>query len=208
MSEDPYQKFYKTWLEATKGYMGPWLQSQTGNEEPKSEVPFFGKDWMAQSNEFFQRMLWFPPFSLIQGTAGPVMQNYARYSEIAGMSFELYQKWVNLYLEFSRAMTDVVGKLNVRFLASGGSSDPKQSYGIWLEELTQAMDKMLRDEETASKMASFLSSLMDLKKQSDTFMESYYKMMNIPTKTEMDRVYKELYDLKKAIRALKKNSSS
>jgi polyhydroxyalkanoate synthase subunit PhaE len=197
MSEDPFQKFYKSWIDSTKSYVAPWLSASSETEEKAST------DFMRQSNSFFERMLWFPPFSVIQGTAGPATQYYAKYSEIASSSIALYQKWLNIYLDFSRAMTEAITKFNTRFIA-GSSVDAKQSYALWLEEATEAMDKLLKDPEVASKLASFLSSLMDLKSQSDAFMETYYKMMNIPTRTEMDRAYKEIYDLKKIVRRLRK----
>ncbi len=209
MSEDPYQKFYKAWIDATKGYMAPWLAgTQTGDQNQSKSAPHFRVDWAMQSKDFFERMLWFPPFSVIQGTAGPAIQNYVKYAEISSLSIEIYKKWIDLYLEFSRAMTEVTTKLNTRFLTSAPGADPKQVYAIWLEELTQGLDKLLRSEEIAGKMAGFLSNIMDLKKETDGFMENYYKSINIPTRSEMDRAYKEIYDLKKTLRKMKKNSES
>jgi polyhydroxyalkanoate synthase subunit PhaE len=209
MSEDPFQKFYKAWLDTTKGYMAPWLAgTQTGDQEQSKSAPHFGVDWATQSKEFFERILWFPPFSVVQGTAGPAIQNYAKYAEISSLSIEIYKRWIDLYLEFSRAMAEVTTKLNTRFLTSDSSVDPKQAYAIWLEELTQGLDKLLRNDEVAVKMAGFLSNIVDLKKETDGFMEGYFKSMNIPTRSEMDRAYKEIYDLKKTLRSMKKNSES
>jgi hypothetical protein len=213
LSEEAFQKFYKYWLEATKGYVAPWLHDSTGEKDrakPQNPFPFPGVDLFSQPNSLFERMIWFPPFSVIQGTASPAIQNYAKYADITKASIELYQKWLELYLEFSRAMADVGSKLNERFLGSGASTDPKRAYAIWVEEYAQGMDKMLRDDRVALKMTAFLSNLLDLKRQADDFMESYYEAMNIPTRSEMDRVYKEIYVLKKELRKLrssmKKNS--
>ena len=64
----------------------------------------------------------------------------------------------------------------------------------------------------ASKLASVLSKLLDVRKKSDEFMESYYQLMNIPTKSEMNRIYREMYLMKKKLRKLseanKKSGSS
>jgi polyhydroxyalkanoate synthase subunit PhaE len=204
VSEDYFQKFYKQWFDATKSFVNPWTPDSKSGE---SSTHFgFDKDWFGQSNAFFQRLLWFPPFSVMQGTAGPAIQSYAKYSEIVASSIELYRKWVKLYLEFSQSFAQANAALNARIVASG-AVEPKEAYSIWIEEMTNQTDKILRNQETAKEMASFLSSLLDVKSQADNFMETYYRALNIPTKSELDRVYKEIYDLKKALRQLKKESS-
>jgi polyhydroxyalkanoate synthase subunit PhaE len=184
--------------------MAPWIGTVSNSKDQSTGFPG-ASPWLSDPTAFFERMIWFPPFSVIQGTAGPAVQNYSKYSEIAKSSIQLYQKWLDLYLEFSKALTDVSAKLNARLFTSGATSDPKQAYVIWLEEFTQGMDKLLRDESVASRMASFLSNMLDLKRESDAFMENYYKMMNIPTRSEMDRVYKEIYSLKKELRNLRRS---
>ena len=60
--------------------------------------------------------MWFPPFSMIQGTAGPAFTQYKDYWELVGLYSELYQEWVNVYLDFSRALMSTVTTTNSKLI--------------------------------------------------------------------------------------------
>ncbi len=214
MEEDVYSKFYKTWLENARKFMTPWMPGQGGTEtgsssatsEKESSPINLPKDWAAQSQSFFEKMMWFPPFSVLQGTAGPTLTWYKEYWELAVLYTELYQEWTNLYLDFSRAMMSIVTSTNAKMLGAN-PMQPKEAYNALIGGMAQGIDELLRDQKIAAKLGRFLSKVLETKKKADALMENYYAMMNIPTKSEMDKVYRELYLLKKKIRVLEKKDS-
>ena len=68
-----------------------------------------------------------------------------------------------------------------------------------MEELERRFEILLRDEEFTSRLGSFVSSYLQVKRRSDAIMESYCSMMNLPTKSEINGMYKKLHDLEKKV---------
>jgi len=209
MSQDSYDRLYKDLIDSSKRFMSAWQQqftnsspqgAATGNipvSSPMLQIGFF-----KEAQNLFERLMWFPPFSMIEGTAGPSMKQYKTYWELVGLYMQLYQEWLNVYLDFSRVLMTTVTETNSKLFSEAATTLPSEVYGKWIAGMESGIDALLREETFASKLGSLLSRMLDVRKKSDEFMEDYYSMMNIPTKSEMKRVYKELYLLKKKVREL------
>jgi len=82
----------------------------------------------------------------------------------------------------------------------------RQAYDLFIKELESKFDALLRDEKFASRLGNLLSSFLEVKQRSDRLVEGYQRLFNIPTRTEIDRVYKELHELKRTVRRLSRES--
>ena len=201
MTEASYEKFYKDWLDSSKKFMAAW-QQQSAN--PTMGTPP-QVDFFKEAQSLFERLMWFPPFSMIKGTAGPQLSQYEKYWELYGLYSKLYQEWLNVYLEFSRTLMLTISNTNSKLIGLNLVTQPKEIYTKWIEGLETGIDGLLRDPSFAAKLGSVLSMMLDVRKKSDEFMEGYFSLMNIPTKSEMNRVYKEMYLMKREIRKLSAN---
>lgn len=80
----------------------------------------------------------------------------------------------------------------------------EEFHKYWAKEIDKSFDKIYLTDDFSKLMSTFVDSTMDLKKESDKLMEEYVSILPIPKKSDMDSLYKTVYNLKKEIRTLKK----
>ena len=79
----------------------------------------------------------------------------------------------------------------------------KDFYNVWIETYSETFKEFLKSGHFASDMGKLNSNLMDFQKYNRELLEeNYLKPMNLPTKTEIDEINKELYSLKKTVKEL------
>ena len=79
----------------------------------------------------------------------------------------------------------------------------KDFYRTWIETFSETFKEFLKSGHFASDMGKFNSHLMDFQIYNREMLEeNYLKPMNLPTKTEIDEINKELYSLKKTVKEL------
>ncbi len=82
----------------------------------------------------------------------------------------------------------------------------KDFYKIWMETYSETFKEFLKSGHFASDMGKLNSYLMEFQKYNREMLEeNYLKPMNLPTKTEIDEINKELYSLKKTVKELTKH---
>ena len=210
MEPEAYEKFYKAWLESTKKFLSPWsLMKETPSPSfftPSSHSATDAQDWTKDWSKLMEGMLSFPYSMAIQGIGGTPVSLQKDYWDLLNGGLDLYKEWVDVSLDFSKtwleASSSVFAKLNATVSKAQTTSPDdymKQIYNVWVEELEGKMDRLLHDPGFASKLASLLSKYLDVKKKSDSMVEKYYTVMNVPTKSEIDNIYKEIHELKKKL---------
>jgi class III poly(R)-hydroxyalkanoic acid synthase PhaE subunit len=79
----------------------------------------------------------------------------------------------------------------------------KEFYDIWIETYSETFKDFARSGHFVSDLGKLNSYLIDSQKYNrDMLEENYLKPMNLPTKTEIDEINKELYTLKKTVKEL------
>jgi len=202
MEPEFYEKYYKPWFETTRKFLSPWSEAAASGS--RSEGPAGIADWGKEWTKFFDKMLAFPPFMMFQGTAGPVSGMNKDYWQMLGNYIDLYQEWVDIHLSFSKAWLEATRVVSEKMMSAkqiGDSPDNfvKEGYNVWVREVESRLDSLLKDPNFSNKLAGLLSKFLDIKKKSDSMMESYMRTLNLPTRSEMDMISKELYLLKKKI---------
>ncbi len=202
MEPEFYEKYYKPWLETTRKFMTPSSGSGEGSlaREGTVGIADWGKEW----TKFLDKMLSFPPFMMFQGTVGPASGINKDYWEMLGNYMDLYKEWVDVHLSFSKAWLDATRVVSEKLMSAkqiGNSPENfvKEGYNIWVREVESRLDSLLKDPNFSAKLAGLLSKFLDAKKKADSTMEGYLKAMNMPTRSEMDSITRELYLLKKKI---------
>ncbi len=214
MSQETREKMYDVWLEASRNFLSSWSSIFAGGMQQAN--PFFqheqqkapgslGKDPLKSFSDTLTSM--FPAILMFQGTGGPGTTLQKDYFELMQGSVDLWKEWADLCVDFSRMWfrtnTSILEKLSSAASKVTDTTTPaeltRQSYTLWTQEAEREMDRLLHDEDFSKKLGSFLSKALDTRKKADQIMEKFYTMMNIPTRSEIERVYKELHDLKKQI---------
>lgn len=79
----------------------------------------------------------------------------------------------------------------------------KDHYKIFIETYSETFKEFMKSGHFASDMGKLNSLLMDFQIYNREMLEeNYLKPMNLPTKTEIDEINKELYSLKKTVKEL------
>jgi len=218
---ESYEKMYNAWLEATKKFLSPWSSvmgsgpSSNPFQTPFSspmQMPDFGKEW---SKTMEKMMFSFPASMMLQGTAGPAAMLQKDYWDLMNDSIDLYKESADLSTAFSKVWLQTSASVFEKFATIATkvtSLNPeeltKQTYNLWVEEAESKMDQLLRDSVFSQKLAGLLSKYLDVKKKSDLITEKYLKLMNIPTRTEIDNIYKELHNISRKLSDLSASTSS
>lgn len=109
----------------------------------------------------------------------------------------------NLQRVFMEAMRKVQEKTATDMDGKISPEKYKEFYNIWMETYSETFKKFMKSGHFASDMGKLNSHLIDFQKYNREMLEdNYLKPMDLPTKTEIDEINKELYSLKKTVKEL------
>jgi len=79
----------------------------------------------------------------------------------------------------------------------------KDFYRTWIETYSETFKEFLKSGHFSSDIGKFMSYLMEFQKNNrDLLEENYLRPMNLPTRTEIDEINREVYTLKKTVKQL------
>ncbi len=205
MDSEYNEKVYKAWSELGRGLFtgGLFPGAAAGGQNPLYE------SWIRDLQGLFDKMTALPPASLVGGTTGLDPKAYSWYVDLVKAQARLYENWTSTMADFSKAWvegtTSAAKKLSsVKFETP--EAYRKKSYELFIKELESKFDALVRDEKFSSRLGDLVSSILEIKQKSDGLFATYQGLLNIPTRTEIDQVYKELHELKRAVRKLSRDS--
>jgi class III poly(R)-hydroxyalkanoic acid synthase PhaE subunit len=109
----------------------------------------------------------------------------------------------NLQKVFMEAMQKVQEKSAVDMDGEFSPEKYKEFYDIWIQTYSETFKDFAKSGHFTSDLGKLNSHLMDFQKYNREMLEeNYLKSMNLPTKTEIDEINKELYSLKKTVKEL------
>ena len=88
------------------------------------------------------------------------------------------------------------------------SDDPKAIYKLWIKTLEGFYMQLLQSPEYSRALNDVINTHAAYKKSHGQILKAFLQTFDIPTNSEMDELYKEIYQLKKKIRGLEKKSIS
>ncbi|MCZ7402346.1 MAG: hypothetical protein O8C61_09000 [Candidatus Methanoperedens sp.] len=109
----------------------------------------------------------------------------------------------NLQEVFLEAMQKVQEKISADMDGEINPEKYKEFYDIWIQTYSETFKDFAKSGHFVSDLGRLNANLMDYQKYNrDMLEENYLKPMNLPTKTEIDEINKELYTLKKTVKEL------
>jgi hypothetical protein len=172
------------------------------------------------SHDFFE--LWKKTYEATYGKIidmpimGPSREGADRLRKNFEATINLNSAWAQSMASFQSAFMEASRKTqeNVdRQAAEEGVSSSshkkgshKDYYDIWMETYSKTFSEFLKSRFFASDLAKLTSNSMDFQKSSRELVEEILlKPANIPTRTEIDDLCKEVYLLKKKVKELARN---
>lgn len=88
------------------------------------------------------------------------------------------------------------------------NTDPdkyKDFYTVWIQTSSEIFKELLKSEKFVSDTGKLMSAFIEFQKDNRQIIEeNYLKLVNIPTRTEIDDMNRELYSLKRTVKELNK----
>ncbi len=193
------QKFSQLWSASLGASLGPMSKTVTGNTEP----------WLELNNLYWNL--------LYEETFGSLMQSpiLGPTREFNGKLLKAFDAWTNLYrasIDYQVVLADVQIRSFEQLmwelvsLAEKGEKveDWRQFYQFWSRIADGVFEEEFCSEDNLKIRGKFLNALNTYRLHQQELMEMWMKMMNMPLRSEVDEVHKNIYELRKEVKALKK----
>jgi polyhydroxyalkanoate synthase subunit PhaE len=193
------QKFNQLWVDPLGVFTQTFSQAATG--KPSALIELNNLSWNLLYEESFGSLMQTPLLGLPREFNGKILQGF--------------EAWRNLY----KASIDyqiVLGDIQVKSfealmkklvsLTEAGKTvkDWREFQTIWSEVADDVFEKAFFDEHNLKIRGNFLNSLNAYRIQQQELMEISMKMTNLPLRTEVDEIHKNMYELRKEVKRLKK----
>jgi len=113
-----------------------------------------------------------------------------------------------LYIPVEKAGAVVMDELKKMMDNGQIPEDPKVIYTIWIKALEGHFMEMLQSSEYVNAMHSLIDTISDHKESKAKLVNAMLQQLGIPTNSEMDELYQELYTLKKRLKTVEKQLKS
>lgn len=165
---------------------------------------------LESTHKFFD--MWMKNYEAVVGriseipAMGPTREKSEKMMKGYPVFFNLYSTWMDTMSDFQaismeamKRMDEKASKLESKEI----QKTPKELYNIWIEAYSETFKEFLRSGQFASDIGKFMSSFLEAQKYNREMLEEHYlKPSNLPTKTDIDELNKELYSLRKQLKEL------
>lgn len=150
---------------------------------------------------------------------GPIREKQEKIMKSIPLYTNLYTAWIESNMNFQSVFTEAMKRTCEKTMEQcpkfpedmkdgKGFIDPekfKDLYKTWIDTYSETFKEFMKSGHFASDMGKLSSIFMDFQKYNrEIIEENYLKPNNLPTKTEIDEINKEIYDLKKMVKELTK----
>jgi len=110
---------------------------------------------------------------------------------------------VQLNNAYSKGMKEIAEKTPEKQYNS--KADPKNYRNIAIDAFENAFTELFGSEEFGVIYGRILTDKLDLSKRLQNIAEQNFRALNIPTRSEIDEISKDIHELKRTVRNMKKN---
>lgn len=191
------------------GLLQPWVdnaeelkdimaRAMKGDKEAISE---FFKSLNNSYDQSFGKIFNIAGLGLNRESFEQQMQSYDSYVKYMISFNELYSMVYKVSVE---AMEKIIKQYEDMYNEGKVPTTFKEFYEIWWKTNENAFITLFSTSEFSKLFGEFSEKFCDFKIKSDRLIEMQLKALPLPSKTDMDGLYKTVYEQKKEIRALKK----
>ncbi len=192
------QQFATPWLDATKASLQAYPQFMQGH--PESFIKVFHSMFNAFENTV-GKVFHVPSVGKDREKHELILKCFDDLSIYAAKNTE-YQH--TIYITGLTAMDKVVEKLAQKITSGEEIKQFDEFFDIWIDTSEQSYFKLFQTEEFAKLQGELLDASLNVKSHFFKVMEMYLYDLPIALRSEMDDLYKTVYDLKKTVKKLEK----
>lgn len=195
---DTADKFMKPWIENSKNFQDAFTKAYMGDQDGfLAYTKIFRDNYEKTFGKVFQ---------------APIMGMNREHFEKQMESMDAWMRYVNTTNEFFATMYRVGAETmenmitNYKDLLEKGNQPKtfKEFYEYWWKENEEAYKALFRTDDFSKLLSQLVDASMAFKKNFDDVLEEQLQVLPLPTKSDMNSLYKTVYHLKKEIKELKK----
>ena len=137
---------------------------------------------------------------------GPMREKSEKMSKGLPLFFNLFSTWMDTITDFQAISIEAMKRMNTKTISMEGKTgveNYKELYNVWMESYSETFKEFLKSGHFSSDMGKFMSNFLDVQKYNREMLEeNYLKPSNLPTKSDIDELNRELYSLKKQVKEL------
>lgn len=175
---------------------------------------------MTDNNQFnpeqFSKMFNIWAESMKLPTIGPMYAFSKEFGEFANefinlgkimsdMRTSLDQYWSMVNATYAKASKETAEKAPKQFLTKENFEAYRK---VMIETFENAFTDLFSSAEFSKVYGKVFSNQLDMSKGFQTIVERNFKALNLPTRSEMDEILKDLHDLKRRVRDLEKKEGT
>ncbi|MDR2160969.1 MAG: hypothetical protein LBO77_02360 [Desulfovibrio sp.] len=207
-AENFFEKF-----ESTSITLGDYFKTYAVNEEslqkaffsalskgPKGYVEFL-EAWQRSYDETFGKLLNAPTFGKDMDFWKQQKSAFDRFIKFHIAATKFYTALVDIAQEATKKVTEDYIALTAK------GEQPKtfdEFYKYWAKIVSSSYEKVLFSGEISTLAGHMIDEMSNFKAEFDKLFELYMANIPIPKKSDLDDLYKTVYELKKEVRSLKK----
>jgi class III poly(R)-hydroxyalkanoic acid synthase PhaE subunit len=189
---------------------GSWRYShKQGLSMEKSSVELtheFFDQWLKTYESTYGRLVEMPAM-------GPMRERSEKMMRSFSVSVDLYTAWMESLVNFQNIFMEAMRRMREKMTTEieGGARPEKYRdfYQLWIETYSETFKEFLKSRHFSSDMGRLTSYYVDFQKSNrDLLEENVLKPINLPTRTEIDEMNREIYTLKKTAKSLTRDLDS
>lgn len=137
---------------------------------------------------------------------GPIREKQEKVMKSFPIYVNLYTTWIESNINFQTVFMEAMRKTyektaNEMMTGKVSPEEYKDFYKILIDTYSETFKEFIKSGHFANDMGKLMSNFIEFQKNNREILEeNCMKPMNIPTKTDIDEINKELYSLKKTIK--------
>jgi len=149
-------------------------------------------------HEFLGKYMGMPPLGIGRETMGESMAAGEAYQKLAMAVGEFIQ-------HFSVPLTETLASFQAIIADKGDQIDSAEAlYSMFMQNLDQKYEAYLHSKEGVQEVVDLIDQYLEFKQRLDNAMIPWMDFYNIPSKRDMQEVYRKLHQLKRINRELEK----
>jgi polyhydroxyalkanoate synthase subunit PhaE len=193
------QKFNQLWVDPLGLFTQTFSKAATGKTSALIELN--NLSWNLLYEESFGSLMQTPFLGLPRELNGKILQGFEAWRNLYKASIDYQVVLGDIQVKSFEALM----KKLVSLTEEGKTvKDWREFQKIWSEVADDVFEKAFFDEHNLKIRGKFLNSLNYYRIQQQELMEISMKMTNLPLRTEVDEIHKNMYELRKEVKRLKK----
>ncbi len=202
-------KIVETWGSSAQNFIKPWIDAMQKNMNVIPDV-MAGKPEASQNafhnlyaafEQTFGKAMKMPPVGKDREKTELMMKTLDLYSLYLSKNTEFQHQ---IYVTGQKAMEKVIESVSQKIKDGIEIKSYDEFFKMWTDINEDEYYELFKSEDFSKLQGMLLDSALDTRKHFQKLMELYLEEFPIALRSEMDDIYKTIYDLKKKVRNLEK----